>query len=108
MSINFARSKDGKAKKMYELFISLTISCTGFYPKDLCSSCVSYSAYCKVAVLASVELRVCLIHNGDKVGASTVGDIIQENIKVSINPLPEGNDIISKSHKLATHFVYGC
>ena len=35
VSIAFARSKDGKSTKLYEIFTSLTIACTGFDPKDI-------------------------------------------------------------------------
>ena len=47
------------------------------------------------------------MHNGGKVGASAVGEIIRKNMKVAINPFPEGKYIIAKSHNLATHFSYG-
>ena len=81
------------------------IARTWFYPKDIWGLCVADGATQKVAVLTSVETRrICLMHNRDKVGASAVGKIIWKNMRVDINPFPEGNDLISKAHKLATHF----
>ena len=47
------------------------------------------------------------MHNGDKVGASAVCKFIRTKMRVAVNPLPEGKDLISKAHKLATHFSYG-
>ena len=61
----------------------------------------------KVSVISSVEVRVYFMHNGDKVGASTVVKLVQTNMKIANNPFPEGNNLISKAHKLATHFLYG-
>ena len=40
------------------------------------------------------------MHSGDKVGSSAVGDIFRTKMKVSINIFPEGNNLISNSHKL--------
>ena len=48
-----------------------------------------------------------MIHNGGKVGAYIVGELIRTKMKVVINPFPEGKGIIFKAHKLATHFLYG-
>ena len=47
------------------------------------------------------------MHNKDKVGASTIGQLILMNTKFAINPFPEGKDLTNKEHKLATHFSYG-
>ena len=74
--IAFTRSKYGKDTKVYEIFTSLLVVCKGFDPKDLWGSCVADGSDNKVAVLASVEARVGLMHNRDKVGVSTAGDII--------------------------------
>ena len=52
VAIVFARSKDGKATKLYELFTILKITHTGFDTKDLWSLCVGDGAAQKVAVLA--------------------------------------------------------
>ena len=107
MAIAFTRFKDGKDAKMYEIFKGLTIARTGFDPKDIWGSCVADGAAQKVSLLASVEARVYYMHNGDKVGASTVGKLVQMKMKVVNNPFPEVNNLISKAHKLATHFLYG-
>ena len=48
-----------------------------------------------------------MILNRYKVGASAVGSLIWTKMKVAINPISEGKDIIAKAHKLATHFLYG-
>ena len=48
-----------------------------------------------------------MIHNGYKVGACEVGEIIRMNMRVSDKKFPEVKDLISKAHKLATHFMYG-
>ena len=47
------------------------------------------------------------MHNRCKVGTSAVGEIFQTKIKVGINPFPKGNYLISKVHKLVTHFFNG-
>ena len=107
MAIAFTPSKDGKATKIYEIFTSLMIEHTGFEPKDIWSPCVDDDAAQKVAVLESVEARVCLMYNGNKVGESAVGEIIRKETKVAIKPFPEGNNIISKANNLETMFLYG-
>ena len=100
-------ANNDKATKLYELFTSLTIAHTGFDPKDIQGSCGADGADHKVSVLASVEARVCFMHNGDIVGASAVGKLVRTNMKVAINLFSEGNNLISKAHNLATHFLYG-
>ena len=47
------------------------------------------------------------MHNGYKVVAFAVGNIIQTKMNISVNPFPEGNYLISKAHKLETHFLNG-
>ena len=103
----FASSKYGKATKLHEIFKSLTIAHTGFDTKYLWGQCVDDGSAQKVTVLESVEESLFSIHNGDKFGASAVYKLIQTKMKVSINPFPQGNDLISKAHKLETHFFYG-
>ena len=83
------------------------IARTGFDPKFIWGSCLADGVAQKVVVLSSVESRVCLMHNRDKVVSSAVGNLFCTKIKVSINPFTEGNNLISKAHKLATHFSYG-
>ena len=107
VSIAFAQSNNDKATKLYELFTSLTIAHTGFDPKDIQGSCGADGADHKVSVLASVEARVCFMHNGDIVGASAVGKLVRTKMKVAINLFSEGNNLISKAHNLATRFLYG-
>ena len=106
MKITFAWSKYGEATKLFKLFTSLTISRTWFDPKEFWGSCVSDGAAQKVAVIEYVKARVLMMHNGDKVGASAVGELIWTNMKVDINPFPEEENLISKAHKLETNFFY--
>ena len=58
MAIAFARSKDGKATKSYDIFTSLKIACTDFDPKYIWVLYVADGIYQKVAVLVSVKARV--------------------------------------------------
>ena len=58
VEITFARSKDGKAKKVYKLFTILTIARTGFDAKDILGSFVDGGSDQKVSVIALVEERV--------------------------------------------------
>ena len=54
MVIAFARCKDSKSTKVYDIFTSLTIVHTGFGPKDLWGSCVADISDQKAAVLVLV------------------------------------------------------
>ena len=86
VEIAFAQSKDEKSIKLYKIITRLTIAHTGFDTKYIWGSCVADGVAQNFAVLASVEARVCLMHNGYRVGSSTVGEIIWTEMKVAIKP----------------------
>ena len=58
VAIIFARSKDGKDTKLYDIFIILTIACTESDTKDTWGLWVADSADQKIVILASVEVRL--------------------------------------------------
>ena len=88
VTIAFAQSKDGKAKKLYDIYKILTIDCIWFDSEDLWGLCLADGAAHKVEVIAPVEARSWLIHNGDKVGTSAVGEIIRTKMEIDINIFP--------------------
>ena len=47
------------------------------------------------------------MNNGDKVGTSTVGEILCKKKTSFINPFPKGNNLVYKAHKLVTYCSYG-
>jgi hypothetical protein len=107
VAVGFARCKDGKASKVFQLFKRLTYEQTGIEPSQIWGSCVADGAAQKIVAISFVEGKVCLMHNGDKVGASAVGELTRTQMKAVINPFPTGKALILKAHKLATHFLYG-
>ena len=46
------------------------------------------------------------MHDGDKVGASAIGDLTRSRNKIVLNPFPEGVALKNKFHKVGTHFSY--
>ena len=58
VEISFSWSKDDKAINVLEIFTRFTIARKGFDPKYILGSCMADGYSQKVAVLASVEVRV--------------------------------------------------
>ena len=49
----------------------------------------------------------CDMHQGDKIGRSTVGDLVRSRNKVPVNPFPTGQALMKKCHSMAVYFSYG-
>ena len=46
------------------------------------------------------------IYTGDKIGQSAVGALTRSVNKVPVNPFPDGQEIMQKTHALGVHFSY--
>mmetsp|Transcript_3136 Transcript_3136/g.9567 ORF Transcript_3136/g.9567 Transcript_3136/m.9567 type:complete len:534 (-) Transcript_3136:88-1689(-) len=51
--------------------------------------------------------EVCLMHSGDKVGSSAIGDLTRSRMRKVVNAFPDGQALIAKARNMAKHFSYG-
>ncbi len=58
------------------------------------------------AKLGMEHTIVCGMHDGDKLGQSSVGALVRMKSKEVVNPFPEGQAIMKKAHDLVVHFSY--
>jgi hypothetical protein len=56
---------------------------------------------------ADNKAEQCTMHDGDKVGKSSVGDLTRSKMHKVVNPFPEGQLLMELAHKLACWFSYG-
>lgn len=81
---------------------------TGYSLLAICGIMVSDRAALAVSAAAGMkEKEACEMHDWDKVGQSATGQLTRSRAKVVINPFPEGVELMSLFHKMATHFSYG-
>ena len=106
VDITFTRCKYEKGQLMFDMFTKLTKERTVFDMKTIWGSYVADDNAQKVTNITEVEARVCVMHNGDKVGESAVGDLTRLRKKTVINPFPEVVGLIAKVHPLSAHFSY--
>ena len=52
------------------------------------------------------EVEVCGMHDGDKVGASSLGDLVRRKNGAVVNSFPQGQAIKNKMHDVAKYFSY--
>jgi hypothetical protein len=57
-------------------------------------------------VLEVPDSNVCLMHDGDKVGKSAIGDLVRSKKGKVINPFKAGQELVNRIHKLAVWFSY--
>ena len=50
------------------------------------------------------EVEGCDMHDGDKIGQAAIGELVRTRMKVPINPFTDGKEIVTKFHKMSTHF----
>ncbi len=53
------------------------------------------------------ETKVFGMHDGDKLGQSAVGNLVMMKDKQVVNPFPDGQAFLKKTHALDVHFSYG-
>lgn len=61
----------------------------------------------KVARELGLEEVTCLMHSGDKVGASAIGDLTRSRNKQIQNAFDTGQDLVDIARGVAKHFSYG-
>ena len=47
----------------------------------------------------------CNMHQGDTIGRSAVGDLVQTKKETQVNPFPQGQALMNRAHKMAVHSV---
>jgi hypothetical protein len=53
------------------------------------------------------EQETCEMHEVDKLGRVAVGGLVRTKNKVAVNPFAAGVALVSRAHKMGTHFGYG-
>ena len=80
----------------------------GYDLLEIGNAMVSDRAAGGVAAAAGIEEKeICMMHDGDKLGASAIGDLVRTKNKVTVNPFNEGKAVLQNATKCATHFSYG-
>lgn len=67
---------------------------------------ITYQAAVRVATELGLEEEVCLMHEGDKIGASAVGSLVRRKRSRDINPFHSLQDTITTFRTIAKHFSY--
>ena len=57
-------------------------------------SMISDRAAKGVAGYYGIEEEVCLMHDGDKLGASAIGHLVRTKNKKEVNPFPQGKALL--------------
>eukprot|EP00039_Didymoeca_costata_P019587 m.338136 g.338136 ORF g.338136 m.338136 type:complete len:811 (+) comp18321_c0_seq1:106-2538(+) len=80
-----------------------------FDVKDYVNSMGSNAAALKVATESDLgyEAEVCLMHQGDKIGSSAVGDLVRSKNKVEVNPFEACQGLLTRTRRLATWYSFG-
>jgi hypothetical protein len=53
------------------------------------------------------ESEDCMMHDGDKPGASATGKLTSSKLGIVTNPCVHGRELVSRAHKMAAYFSYG-
>ena len=80
----------------------------GLKLKDIGLAMRADVAACGVAArLDMPETEPCGMHQGDKVGAAAIGQLVRSKQKKAINAFPEGVQLMQRCRNIAKHFSYG-
>ena len=52
------------------------------------------------------ERKTCDMHDGDKLGQSATGKLVQSWRNIELNPCPAGVSLMKTAHKVGTFFSY--
>ena len=98
----------GTDKNVAELLQQVAKERLGYNLTEIGGIMVADRAAKGVAAAAGIEEEeVCLMHDGDKLGASAVGELVRTKNKVAVNPFSEGKAVVQNATNTAKHFSYG-
>lgn len=100
------RSSDARNEKVAELAVSTFESRFGLSFASFFGSSIADRKAMGVASFFGHDEEPCLMHDGDKPGASAIGALVRSKAKKPINPFPEGAALMHNMHKMGTHFSY--
>ena len=104
IALSFREVLSSKAEKVKELAEDVSLELTDKQFKDIFSSSVQDQAAKKVAKELDVATDTCDMHQGDKIGASAVGELTRSRDGVVINAFPESLEIIQLLRDMVKHF----
>ncbi|KAK3270774.1 hypothetical protein CYMTET_20841 [Cymbomonas tetramitiformis] len=88
------------------LFDKTLIERTGHPLKTLVSSMIADRAAKGVAESCELEMEVCGMHDGDKLGSSATGALVRTKGKRPINPFLAGQELMKSLHAMGVYFSY--
>ena len=105
IALGFKKVRDSKTGTVSSLGETLIKNRTNFDFKQIVSSSVQDAAAKSVANAWDLEVEMCDMHDGDKVGASAIGRLVRKDGRRNIvNPFSEGQDLEKKLNQQAKHF----
>lgn len=80
---------------------------TGFDYRVIVFDTIADGAALKVAELVGHLRRICAMHEGDKIGRASSGDLVRSRRHVVANEFRAGSALMAAAQKVAVHFSYG-
>ena len=104
VALSFRKVASSTADDVTTLAREVTVDMIGKQFDDLFGLAIQGGAATKVAKDLGFEEEVCDMHDGDKVGASAIGELVRKRGGRIINAFDTGTDLLKKLHNQAKHF----
>ena len=105
VALAFRKVADSKTNTVKQLAESVAHEITAFPFEELMSCSVQDAAAKSVAKAFGFEEETCDMHDGDKVSASAIGQLVRKDGRGNVvNPFVEGDVLVAKCNKIAKHF----
>ena len=96
LAIGFKHVTNSKSANVTDLGRTVVKDVTGFNFEDLFGLAIQDRGATKVAKALELDEEICDMHNGDKIGASAIGELTRSKNSQVINPFPTGQHLMKK------------